>query len=165
MQAPRCRLSATPGRTRLFDGPFYLSPAPPGDLPAANLVFVRSRDGDTVADNPSTLGGGEADKHLIYEGLSRVAADGVLSGAATIRGSELVLSIWHPELVALRASLGMPRHPAQIVATSRGLDLDDGLMFNEPALRVLMITATAGRSGDARRPRRAPLDHADRDDR
>ena len=76
---------------RLFDGPFYLSPAPPGDLPAANLVFVRSRDGDTVADNPSTLGGGEADKHLIYEGLSRVAADGVLSGAATIHGSEPML--------------------------------------------------------------------------
>ena len=129
---------------RLFDGPFYLSPAPPGDLPAANLVFVRSRDGDTVADNPSTLGGGEADKHLIYEGLSRVAADGVLSGAATIHGSELVLSIWHPQLVALRASLGMPRHPAQIVATRRGLNLDDGLMFNEPALRMLIITPPQG---------------------
>ena len=85
---------------------------------------------------PSSLGGGEADKHLIYEGLSRVAADAVLAGAETIRGGDIVLSVWHPELVALRASLGLPRHPIQIVATLRGLDLDDGLLFNVPELRV-----------------------------
>ena len=153
---------------RLFDGPFYLSPAPGAGLPAANLVFVQSRDGDTVADNPSTLGGGEADKHLIYEGLSRVAADAVLAGAATIRGSELVLSIWHPKLVALRASLGLPRHPAQIVATSRGLNLDDGLMFNEPGLRVLVITppggAAAMRDGLAARPWITPIVMTDKHD-
>jgi riboflavin biosynthesis pyrimidine reductase len=147
--------------SRRFDGPFYLSPAGCGDLPAASLVFVRSRDGDTVADNPSTLGGGEADKHLVYEGLSRVAADGVLSGAATIRGSELVLSIWRPELVALRASFGLPRHPTQIVATRHGLRLDEGLMFNEPALAVVVITtphgAAAMRSGLAARPWIAPI--------
>jgi riboflavin biosynthesis pyrimidine reductase len=142
--------------TQQFDGPFYLSPARSANLPAAGLVFVQSRDGDTVADNPSTLGGGEADKHLIYEGLSRVAADGVLSGAATIRGAELVLSIWHPQLVSLRDSFGLPRHPMQIVATSRGLRLDDALMFNEPALAVAVITTPAGaaamRSGLAARP-------------
>jgi len=139
-----------------FDGPFYLSPPRSTDLPAASLVFVQSRDGDTVADNPSTLGGGDADKHLVYEGLSRVAADGVLSGASTIRGTELVLSIWHPELVALRAALGLPRHPVQIVATSRGLRLDEGLMFNEPALSVTLIAtrpgASAMREGIAARP-------------
>ena len=99
----------------LFDGWFYTSPARSDDLPAASLVFVQSRDGNTVAVNPFTLGGGEADKHLIYEGLSRAAADAVLSGAATIRGSDLVFSVWHPELVALRRSLGLPRHPIQIV--------------------------------------------------
>ena len=139
-----------------FDGLFYMSPPRPAELPAASLVFVQSREGDTGADNPSTLGGGEADKHLVYEGLSRVAADGVLSGATTIRGTELVLSIWHPELVALRASLGLPRHPVQIVATSRGLRLDDGLMFNEPALGVMLIAtrqaASAMRDGLAARP-------------
>jgi len=129
-----------------FDGPFYLSPGRSADRPAANLVFVQSRDGDTGADNPSALGGGEADKHLVYEGLSRVAADGVLAGAATIRGTELVLSIWHPELVALRAALGLTRHPAQIVATSRGLPLDEALMFNEPALHVMLITTPPGAS-------------------
>ena len=156
-----CQAIGNPWSRRLFDGPFYLSAAPSADLPAANLVFVRSRDGDTVADDPSRLGGGEADKHLIYEGLSRVAADAVLSGARTIHGSELVLSIWHPELVALRASLGLPRHPRQIVATIQGLRLDDGLMFNEPALEVAVITTPRGeaamRDGLAARPWITPI--------
>jgi riboflavin biosynthesis pyrimidine reductase len=146
---------------RKFDGNFYVSPAPSGDVPGVSLVFVRSRDGDTVAGNPSVLGGGEADKHLIYEGLSRAAADAVLSGAATIRGSHLVFSVWHPELVALRASLGLPRHPMQIVATLHGIDLENGLMFNVPALRVTVITVAGGaeamRDGLAARPWITPI--------
>lgn len=127
---------------RMFDGLFYLSPAPSADLPATNLVFVQSRDGNTGATDPSSLGGGEADKHLIYEGLSRVAADAVLAGAETVRNGNIVLSVWHPELVALRESLGRPRHPTQIVATLRGLSLD-GLLFNVPALRVVLLTVGA----------------------
>src|SRR5215475_5056929 len=96
---------------RLFDGDFYVAPPPSLDLPSTSLVFVQSRDGNTVAKDPSSLGGGEADKHLIYEGLSRVAADAILMGAETVRGGNIVMSVWHPELVALRASLGLPRHP------------------------------------------------------
>jgi riboflavin biosynthesis pyrimidine reductase len=129
--------------SRLFDGRFYASP-PRSALPATSLVFVQSRDGDTVAKNPSSLGGGEGDKHLIYEGLSRVAADAVLSGHATIRDGDVVLSVWHPELVALRAELAFPRHPMQIVATLRGVDLDAGLMFNVPELRVVIVTVARG---------------------
>ena len=127
---------------RMFDGPFYVSPAPSSDLPATNLVFVQSRDDNTGAGDPSSLGGGQADKHLIYEGLSRVAADAVLAGAETVRSGNIVLSVWHPELVALRESLGLPRHPMQIVATRRGLGLD-GLLFNVPALRVVLLTVDA----------------------
>jgi riboflavin biosynthesis pyrimidine reductase len=123
----------------LFDGPFYLAPPSP-DLPATSLVFVQSLDGNTGAKNPATLGGGEADKHLIYEGLSRVAANAVLSGAETVRGGDIVLSVWHPELVSLRASLGLPRHPIQIVATRRGLPLEDSLMFNVPEVPVILLT-------------------------
>ena len=78
-------------------------------------------DGNTGAADPSTLGGGRDRQALIYEGLSRVAADAVLSGAETLRGGDMVLSVWHPELVALRRSLGLPRHPVQVVATLRGL--------------------------------------------
>jgi riboflavin biosynthesis pyrimidine reductase len=126
----------------MFDGPFYVAPAPSPDLPAMSLVFVQSRDGNTGAADPSSLAGGEADKHLIYEGLSRVAADAVLAGAETVRNGNIVLSVWHPELVALRESLGQPRHPIQIVATLRGLGLD-GFLFNVPALRVVLLTVGA----------------------
>lgn len=134
---------------KMFDGPFYLSPSTSGDLPSTNLVFVQSRDGNTATNDPSTLGGGEADKHLIYEGLSRVGADAVLAGARTVRSGNLVLSVWRPELVALRASMGLPRHPAQVVATLQGLPLDEGLMFNVPELRVILITVA--RAADAMR--------------
>jgi len=128
---------------RLFDGDFYLSPALEGSRPACNLVFVQSSDGNTVTNDPSTLGGGQADKHLIYEGLSQVAADAVLSGAHTI-GGDIVFSVWHPELVRLRAALGKPRHPIQIIATLRGLDLDRHLLFNVPEIPVLVLTIPSG---------------------
>jgi riboflavin biosynthesis pyrimidine reductase len=129
--------------TRLFDGPFYLAPGPMTPRPTCSLVFVQSADGNTGARNPGMLGGGNTDKHLIYEGLSRVAADAVLAGATTVRGSQLVFSVWHPELINLRASLGLPRHPLQIVATMRGLELDDTLLFNVPELPVILLTVPA----------------------
>jgi riboflavin biosynthesis pyrimidine reductase len=128
----------------MFGGLFYVSPSAPADVPSTNLVFVQSRDGNTVTGNPATLGGGEADKHLIYEGLSRVSADAVLAGARTIGDGHLVLSVWRPELVALRAAMALPRHPVQVVATLRGLALDTGLMFNLPELRVIVITVAHG---------------------
>ena len=123
----------------MFDGPFYLSPAKSREFPAMSLVFVQSKDGNTGAKNPASLGGGQADAHLIYEGLSRVAADAVMAGAETIRGGNIVFSVWHPELVALRATLGLPRHPTQIVATLRGLNFE-GLIFNVPEIPVLLLT-------------------------
>jgi riboflavin biosynthesis pyrimidine reductase len=105
-----------------------------------------------VADDPSTLGGGNTDKHLIYEGLSRVDADAVLAGADTARSERMVFSIWHPELVALRRGLGHPRHPAQIVVSSRGqLPIERGLMFSEPTLPVYIITRSS--TADALRER------------
>jgi 5-amino-6-(5-phosphoribosylamino)uracil reductase len=128
---------------RVFDGPFRLSPVP-SDVPGTSLVFVQSKDGNTGAGNPSTLGGGDTDRHLIYEGLSRVAADAVMAGAETVRGGNFVFSVWHPELVALRAELGKPRHPIQIIATLRGLELDRALLFNVPQVRVVLITTEAG---------------------
>ena len=128
---------------RLFDGPFYLDPPTDATRPACSLVFVQSSDGNTGARNPATLGGGETDQHLIYEGLSRVAADAVLSGAQTVRGGGLVLSVWHQELVALRASLDKPRHPTQVVATLKGLDLEGGLMFNVPEVPIVIVTVAS----------------------
>lgn len=35
------------------------------------VVFARSRDGNTVTNDPSSLEGGAIDEYPIYEGLSR----------------------------------------------------------------------------------------------
>lgn len=124
--------------TRCYDGPFHLF-EPPEGLPAVSLVFVQSREGNTGADNPDDLGGGPTDTHLIYEGLSRVAADAVLAGAKTAEG-EVFFSVWQPEIVRLRLELGLPRHPAQVVVTGRGcLDVDRTLMFNVPGAPVFVL--------------------------
>jgi riboflavin biosynthesis pyrimidine reductase len=129
---------------RMFDGLFYLSPSAPRGAPSTNLVFVQSRDGNTVTADPSSLGGGNVDLHLVYEGLSRVAVDAVLAGARTIPRADFVMSVWRPELVALREAMALPRHPIQIVATLEGLDLERALLFNVSALRVIVITSARG---------------------
>lgn len=126
----------------LFDGDFYRT-SRKVDTPLTNLVFVESRDGNTGGDDPSALGGGETDKHLVYEGLSRVDADAVLAGATTARSDELVFSVWHPELVKLRLERGRGRHPAQVVIISRSsLPFDTALMFQEPTLPVFLVTTS-----------------------
>src|SRR5689334_7164310 len=122
----------------LFGGPFYLAPDP-SDRAGASLVFVQSSDGNTAADDPGELGGGLTDKHLVYEGLSRVAADAVLAGAETIRGGDMMFSVWRPEMVELRMGLGLRRHPVQIMATLRGLTFDT-MLLNVPALEVVLLT-------------------------
>jgi riboflavin biosynthesis pyrimidine reductase len=119
---------------------------PPPTLPAISLVFVQSLDGNTGATNPDDLGGGPTDKHLIYEGISRVAADAVLAGAATAAGRDAFFSVWHPELVRLRLQLGFPRHPAQIVLSQDGrLDMDRTLLFNVPDVPVFVLAGGACR--------------------
>jgi riboflavin biosynthesis pyrimidine reductase len=141
-----------------FDGPFYRTAGPRvTGAPSTSLVFVQSRDGNTVARDPSQLGGGATDLHVIYEGLSRVDADAVLAGATTARGKEIVFSVWHPELVALRLDRGRARHPAQVVVTDRGdLRLDEALLFNEPSLRVFVLARTAAAHTICARVRNKP---------
>jgi riboflavin biosynthesis pyrimidine reductase len=131
---------------QLYDGPFHLVPAASGfsrtraPVPNISLVFVQSKDGNTGAENPEDLGGGATDKHVIYEGLSRVAADAVLAGATTAAGENVFFSVWHPELVALRRSLGLPRHPIQAVVTGRAcIDPNTSLIFNVPDVPVLVL--------------------------
>jgi len=127
----------------LFDGDFYRSTYVNLDIPVTNLVIVESQEGNTGAHDPATLGGGQTDKHLIYEGLSRVDVDAVFAGATTARSDELVFSVWHPELVALRRDLGRTRHPAQVIVTSRGaLHIETALMFQVPEIPVYLVTAS-----------------------
>ena len=132
---PACGIGNAWSQTH-YGGDFRLLD-PPGQT-ALSLVFVQSRDGNTGGGDPSALGGGATDRHLIYEGLSRVAADAVLAGAGSLH-PKAFFSVWHPELVALRASLGLARHPAQIVISRRGtLDLDT-LLFNVPEVPVTLL--------------------------
>lgn len=133
---------------QLFDGWFFrAAPDDERQMPAVSLVFVQSADGNTVADDPSALGGGDTDKHLVYEGLSRVDADGVLAGATTAAGDEIVFSIWRPELVRLRIRRGRPRHPAQIVLTERGdLPVHTALLYNERELRTIVLASTTAKA-------------------
>jgi riboflavin biosynthesis pyrimidine reductase len=135
---------STPFSDALLDGPFFQSDDE-REYPSINLVFVQSRNGNTEASDPSTLGGGETDKHVIYEGLSRLGADAVMSGARTIGRGNLIFSVWHPALVSLRQARGKPRHPIQIVATTSGaIPIEAGLLFNVPDIRVVIMTGPRG---------------------
>jgi riboflavin biosynthesis pyrimidine reductase len=137
------RSLGTPWTYERFDGWFHWTAGPGGR--SMNLVFVQSADGNTVANDPASLGGGDTDKHLIYEGLSRVHADAVLAGARTVRGSQMVFSVWHPEMIRMRAGLGRPRHPVQVVVSGESVvRFDDELMFNVPDVAVVVITSDAG---------------------
>ena len=132
---------------KYYDGDGHLF-EPPRDRPAVSLVFVQTRDGNTGADNPADLGGGPTDLHLIYEGLSRAAADGVLAGASTV-GRHVLFTVWHPELVSLRHDLGLPRHPAQIVVSNDGhIDLES-MVFNEPDVPVFLLAGAGCRATHA----------------
>lgn len=131
--------------TRLFDGPFFESTSPDPRRPAINTVFVQSADGNTGTHNPTELGGGMGDKHLIYEGLSGVHADALLTAGGTIGGSQTLMAAWHPELVQLRAGLGLSRYPAQIVVTRRGdLGIETELLYNVPDVPVFIVTTDDG---------------------
>jgi riboflavin biosynthesis pyrimidine reductase len=127
-----------------FDGPFYQSPRAANGL-SMGVVFVRSRQGNTGARDPSSLGAGPVDEHLIYEGLTRAAADAVVVGAGTLHDSSF-FSVWRPELVELRLSRGLPRHPAQVIMSVDGTPCpDDVLLFNLPDVPVFVVTSRAGR--------------------
>jgi len=120
-----------------YGGDFGLTVAPI-TCTSITLVFVESQDHNTETADPSEFGAGATDTHLIYEGLSRVAADAVLVGARTVH-PRTFFSVWHPELVALRLSLGLSRHPAQVVVSKRGqVDLAS-LLFNVPDVPVFLL--------------------------
>jgi len=127
-----------------YDGAFHL-PLYGASRPFVSLVFVQSKNGNTGTDNPDELGGGPVDKHLIYEGLSRVGVDAVLAGAKTAGDPNTFFSVWHPELVALRHALGLPRHPAQIIVTGRGcINPEVSRIFNVPDIPAYVVATQAG---------------------
>ena len=129
---------------QLFDGDFHrcAGPASP-ELPAVNLIVTQA-DGHTV---PTTMAVapvetyGTTVPHLLHEGLTRVDADAVLGGIGAASTGDQICSVWHPELVKLRAERGLPRHPVQVLVTNSGhVEFDRCLLFQEPSLRVIVVT-------------------------
>jgi riboflavin biosynthesis pyrimidine reductase len=60
----------------------------------------------------------------------------------------VALSVWHPDGVALRMQLfGKRRHPINVIATERGeLFIEEGLVYNNPELEVVILTGDLGQS-------------------
>jgi riboflavin biosynthesis pyrimidine reductase len=132
---------------QLFDGNFFRSKPKDDGLPQLSTVFVQDKNGntDTASGNPGDLGGGETDYHLIYEGLSRLDADGVMAGANTIRGMGKIFSVWHHNFFKIRKKFASSLFPAQIIVTASGnIDIENELMFNLPDIRVFVITTENG---------------------
>jgi riboflavin biosynthesis pyrimidine reductase len=116
---------------RLFDGDFHRSAGPASpELPSVSLI-VTEVDVSFGATVP----------HLLHEGLTRVDADAVLGGIGAASTGNDICSVWHPELVRLRADRGLPRHPVQVLVTdSCDVPFDRCLLFQEPSLPVIVVT-------------------------
>ena len=118
---------------RLFDGDFHRSAGPASpELPSVSLIVTEEGLlGTTVP-------------HLLHEGLTRVDADAVLGGIGVPSTGNQICSVWHPELVKLRAERGLPRHPVQVLVTNSGdVPCDRCLLFHEPSLPVIVVTRSS----------------------
>jgi riboflavin biosynthesis pyrimidine reductase len=132
---------------QMFDGDFHrcAGPASP-ELPAVSLMVTQSQ-GDIT---PLTMAVGSTDTfgatipHLLHEGLTRVDADAVLGGIRAASTGNQICSVWHPELVTLRAERGLPRHPVQVLVTnSCSVAFDRCLLFQVPSLKVIVVTRSS----------------------
>ena len=117
--------------------------------------FVMSLDGVTSLEVPGQAGGGPISgfnphDHLVM-GLLRAAADAVIVGAGTLRA--VPHHVWTPAYVCpaladayqrLRAILGKPGPPLNVIVTARA-DVDPGLrVFQSGEVPVLLVTTLGG---------------------
>jgi riboflavin biosynthesis pyrimidine reductase len=117
---------------------------------------VASLDGVVSLGIPGKAGGGEISGFNPHDrmvmGLLRAAADAVIIGAGTLRAASAD-HVWtadyiYPQLVdayqELRAALGKPEPPLNVVVTGGGnIDLDRRL-FRSGAVPSLIVTTAAG---------------------
>ncbi len=127
----------------------------PADRPHVFANFVTTLDGIVAFDLPQRPGGGDISGHSAHDralmGLLRAAADAVVAGAGTLRAEPK--HIWTPAHIfpplaaayaALRAALGQPEPPLNVLVTARG-DLDLSLpVFTAGQAPVLLVTTTEG---------------------
>jgi riboflavin biosynthesis pyrimidine reductase len=117
--------------------------------------FVTSLDGVTSLLVPGQAGGGPISGFNPHDrlvmGLLRAAADAVIVGAGTLRA--VPHHIWTPAYVCpaladayqrLRAILGKPGPPLNVIVTARA-DVDPGLrVFQSDEVPVLIVTTLTG---------------------
>ena len=116
--------------------------------------FVTSLDGVTSLQVPGQAGGGPISgfnphDHIVM-GLLRAAADAVIVGAGTLRA--VPHHVWTPAYVCpaladayqrLRAILGKPGPPLNVIVTARA-EVDPGLrVFQSGEVPVLVVTTAA----------------------
>ena len=161
-------LPLPPGLSALY-GPLRFPPHP--DRPYVVGNFVTSLDGVAALEEPGYAGGGPISGHNPHDrmvmGLLRAVADAVIVGAGTQRAAN-PRHLWTAEYIApaladayqaLRARLGRPRSPLNVVITARrdrsrsaplpvrrgpGADRHDGLGLPPPP-GVGVVTGRPGR--------------------
>jgi riboflavin biosynthesis pyrimidine reductase len=118
--------------------------------------FVSSLDGVVSLGMPGKAGGGEISGFNPHDrmvmGVLRAAADAVVIGAGTLRASSPD-HVWTAEYISprladayreLRAALGKPEPPLNVVVTGSG-DVDlDRLLFRSSDVPSLIVTTAAG---------------------
>ena len=135
-------------------GPLWLPPHPGRPLVLGN--FVTTLDGVVSLEAPGYEGGGPingSDPHdRMVMGLLRALADVVIVGAGTVRAAERN-HLWTAGYICpaladiygrLRASLGKPQAPLNVIVTGRG-DVDpDRRVFQSGEVPVLVVTTAPG---------------------
>ncbi len=137
-----------------FYGPLRFPPHPGRPYLVGN--FVTSLDGVAALETPGHEGGGplngpDPHDHRVM-GLLRAVADAVVVGAGTQRAAS-PHHLWTADDIdpasadsfrALRANLGRPRPPLNVIVTGRGA-IDPGRrIFRSGEVPVLIITTAAG---------------------
>jgi len=150
--ASAAELPLPPALAALY-GPLTLRKPAARPLVLAN--FVSTLDGVVALSEPGAEGGAPISGHDRHDravmGLLRAVSDAVVVGAGTLRS--VPRSLWtaqyiYPplaaEYAALRAALGKPEAPLNVIVTARG-ELDLTLpVFASGAVPVLVVTTPIG---------------------
>lgn len=146
-------LPLPPGLAALY-GPLRFPPHPSRPYIVGN--FVTSLDGVVSLATPGREGGGPISGHDPHDrmvmGLLRAVSDAVVVGAGTQRAAS-PRHLWTAEYIdpalagsyrALRARLGRPQPPLNVIVTGRG-EIDPGRrLFQSDEVPVLVVTTDSG---------------------
>lgn len=113
-------------------------------MPITTVVLAMSADGKIAdAARSPALFGSPADKaHLEYQ---VALADGILSGAGTLRAGGTAMRVVRRKLIQARERQGKPPQPVQIICSRTG-NIDPQLrFFRQPIPRWLLSTAAGAK--------------------